>query len=95
MKIILPLERKLVIEAKEKGADIALFPEMRNDRYYLPQDENEIKTLSVEKNSRFIEEFRRVNESNRTGLEPVSALNFYYALFLLCRNFIFLTFFFQ
>ena len=61
----LAIRKKACIEAKEKGADIALFPEMRNDRYYLPQDENEIKTLSVEKNSRFIEEFRRVNELNR------------------------------
>lgn len=54
----LAIGKKACIEAKEKGADIALFPEMWSDGYYLPQDENEIDALSIEKDSKFIEEFR-------------------------------------
>ena len=30
-------------EAKEKGADVALFPEMWSDGYYLPQGEGEVE----------------------------------------------------
>ena len=39
----LKIGQKACREAKEKGADIALFPEMWSDGYYLPQDENELK----------------------------------------------------
>ena len=52
--------RKACIEAKEKGADVALFPEMYSDGYYLPQGEGEIETLAIEKDSEFIEEFRKL-----------------------------------
>ena len=34
---------------KVMGADVALFPEMFSDGYYLPQDEEELKKLAVEK----------------------------------------------
>ncbi len=44
-------------EAKEKGADLALFPEMWSDGYYLPQDENELIALSVRTDSDFIKAF--------------------------------------
>lgn len=44
-------------EAKEKGADIALFPEMWSDGYYLPQEEEELKKLSIKKESDFVKEF--------------------------------------
>ena len=44
-------------EAKEKGADIALFPEMWSDGYYLPQDENELNSLAISKDSDFIAAF--------------------------------------
>ena len=50
--------RKACIEAKEKGADVALFPEMYSDGYYLPQGEGEVESLAIEKDSEFIEEFR-------------------------------------
>ena len=50
--------KKACIEAKEKGADIALFPEMWSDGYYLPQDEEELRKLAIEKDSSFIKEFR-------------------------------------
>ena len=46
------------IEAKEKGADIALFPEMWSDGYELPQDETELKKLAIRKDSEFINEFK-------------------------------------
>ena len=45
-------------EAKEKGADVALFPEMWSDGYYLPQDEAALKELAISKDSSFIREYR-------------------------------------
>ena len=45
-------------EAKEKGADVALFPEMWSDGYALPQDEAEIRKLAIEKDSEFVSTFR-------------------------------------
>ena len=45
------------LEAKEKGADIALFPEMWSDGYFLPQDQAELKKLAVGKGSAFIQAF--------------------------------------
>ena len=50
--------KKACIEAKEKGADIALFPEMWSDGYYLPQDEEKLKKLAIAKDSSFINVFR-------------------------------------
>ncbi len=50
--------KKACIEAKEKGADIALFPEMWSDGYYLPQDKTELKQLAIRKDSEFINAFR-------------------------------------
>ena len=47
-------------EAKEKGADVALFPEMWSDGYYLPQDENELKSLAVDKDSAFVLAFSKL-----------------------------------
>ena len=37
----LEIGKNACIEAKEMGADIALFPEMWSDGYYLPQDVEE------------------------------------------------------
>ena len=54
----LSIGKKACIEAKEKGADIALFPEMWSDGYYLPQEENELKKLAINMDSDFVEEFR-------------------------------------
>ena len=54
----LAIGKKACIEAKEKGADIALFPEMWSDGYSLPQNEKELKGLSVGRDSKFIDEFR-------------------------------------
>ena len=50
--------RKACREAKEKGADIALFPEMWSDGYYIPQDEEELGKLAVGKDSAFVREFQ-------------------------------------
>ena len=44
-------------EAHAKGADIALFPEMWSNSYYLPQDKNTLKKLAISKNSDFIKSF--------------------------------------
>ena len=54
----LDIGKKACVEAKEKGADIALFPEMWSDGYYLPQDEKELSSLAINKDSGFINEFR-------------------------------------
>ena len=48
------------IEAKEKGADIVLFPEMWSDGYNLPQSEAELKKLAIRKDSDFINAFREL-----------------------------------
>ena len=56
----LSIGMKACIEAKEKGADIALFPEMWSDGYYLPQDERELGELAISKDSEFISEFRNL-----------------------------------
>ena len=47
-------------EAKEKGADVALFPEMWSDGYALPQDETELRKLAVGKDSEFVKEFQKL-----------------------------------
>lgn len=47
-------------KAKEIGADIALFPEMWNTGYVIPQDEKELKTQAISDNDAFIDSFRRI-----------------------------------
>ena len=54
----LSIGKKACVEAKEKGADVALFPEMWSDGYYLPQDEEELRKLAIDKDSSFVNEFR-------------------------------------
>ena len=50
--------KKACIEAKEKGADIVLFPEMWSDGYFIPQDETELRKFAIRKDSAFINAFR-------------------------------------
>ena len=45
-------------KAKKMGADVALFPEMWSDGYYLPQDEKEVSALAVSAGSGFVLSFR-------------------------------------
>ena len=52
--------KKACEEAKEKGADVALFPEMWSDGYALPQDEVELRKLAVEKDGEFVKTFRNL-----------------------------------
>lgn len=56
----LSIGRKACIEAKEKGAEIALFPEMWSDGYNLPQEYTELKKLAIKKEDDFIKEFRNL-----------------------------------
>ena len=49
-------------EAKEKGADFALFPEMWSDGYYLPQGEGEVEKLAIKKDSDFIKAFKDLSK---------------------------------
>lgn len=48
------------IKAKSMGADIALFPEMWSDGYYLPQDNSELEALSIGKESDFVRSFGKL-----------------------------------
>ena len=52
--------KKACKEAKAKGADIALFPEMWSDGYFIPQNEKVLDSLSIEKDSRFIKAFQEL-----------------------------------
>lgn len=45
-------------KAKKMGADVALFPEMWSDGYYLPQDEEKVKALAISSDSDFVLSFR-------------------------------------
>ena len=54
----LSIGKKACIEAKEKGADIMLFPEMWSNGYFLPQDEAELRKLAIRRDSDFINAFR-------------------------------------
>ncbi len=56
----LAIGKKACVTAKEKGADIALFPEMWSDGYYLPQEKDVIDSLAIKKDSDFINEFREL-----------------------------------
>lgn len=49
--------KKACMEAKAKGADIALFPEMWSDGYALPQEAGAIQALAIEKDSPFVRAF--------------------------------------
>lgn len=48
--------------AKAMGADIALFPEMWSDGYYIPEDTERIKELSVSAGDPFVQGFRELAE---------------------------------
>ena len=41
-------------KAKDMGADIALFPEMWSDGYFLPQEEGAVDALAITADSEFI-----------------------------------------
>lgn len=47
-------------KAKAMNVDIALFPEMWSDGYFIPQDENAVKDLAIAADSDFIQGFSRL-----------------------------------
>lgn len=47
-------------KAKDMGADIALFPEMWSDGYFLPQEEGAVDALAISADSEFICAFREL-----------------------------------
>ena len=53
----LNIGKKACIKAKDMGADIALFPEMWSDGYFLPQEEGAVDKLAIAKDSDFITSF--------------------------------------
>ena len=64
----LEIGKRACIEARHRGADIALFPEMWSDGYYLPQDENELNQLAIRKDSDFIQTFRELAAELRMAI---------------------------
>ena len=46
--------------AKEMGADIALFPEMWNCGYQIPEDIDQLKSLAVPKDGEFVDAYRKL-----------------------------------
>ena len=64
----LRIGQKACREAKEKGADIALFPEMWSDGYFLPQDEQALESLSIRKDSAFILSFQQLARELRMAI---------------------------
>lgn len=47
-------------QAKELGADIALFPEMWSCGYQIPENIEKLKALAIEKNSAFLTEYKKL-----------------------------------
>lgn len=47
-------------QAKELGADIALFPEMWSCGYEIPEDIDKLKELAIDKNSDFVTEYKKL-----------------------------------
>ena len=64
----LEIGQKACREAKEKGADIALFPEMWSDGYVLPHDEKKLKSLAISKDSTFVQAFRHLARELRMAI---------------------------
>ena len=60
--------KRACAEARSGGADIALFPEMWSDGYYLPQDEKKLNQLSIRKDSDFIQAFRNLAAELRMAI---------------------------
>ena len=52
--------RAACVRAKELGADIALFPEMWSDGYFLPQDSGALEALAIESGGDFVRAFARL-----------------------------------
>ena len=64
----LEIGRRACAEARSGGADIALFPEMWSDGYYLPQDEKKLNQLAIRKDSDFIQAFRNLAAELRMAI---------------------------
>lgn len=47
-------------QAKALGVDIALFPEMWNCGYQIPEDMEKLKALAIDKNSAFVLEYKKL-----------------------------------
>lgn len=56
------------IKAKEMGADLALFPEMWSNGYYLPQEERAVDKLAVAADSGFIRSFGALARELQMGI---------------------------
>lgn len=47
-------------EARKMGADIALFPEMWSDGYWIPEDLEQLKSTAIDADSPFVESFGKL-----------------------------------
>lgn len=55
-------------KAKDMGADIALFPEMWSDGYFLPQEEGAVDALAITADSEFVCAFRELAKELRMAI---------------------------
>ena len=56
----LQIGRTACEKAKAMEADIALFPEMWSDGYFIPQDEKALRSLAITADSDFIQKFKKL-----------------------------------
>ncbi|MBR6337686.1 MAG: carbon-nitrogen hydrolase family protein [Ruminococcus sp.] len=59
----LEIGREACIAAKNKGADIILFPEMWSDGYYIPQDKKALEALAISADNPFVIAFKDMAKS--------------------------------
>ena len=55
-------------KAKDMGADIALFPEMWSDGYFLPQEEGAVDALAIAADNEFVCAFRELAKELRMAI---------------------------
>ena len=64
----LEIGRDACAAAKEKGADIILFPEMWSDGYYIPQDKIALDALAISADSPFVIAFKDLAKSLKISI---------------------------
>ena len=56
----LEIGKKACKEAKEKGADVVIFPEMWSSGYFIPQEDDELRKLAIPADDNFVFEFKKL-----------------------------------
>lgn len=74
-------------EAKEKGADVALFPEMWSEGYFFPDTQEELNRLAIDADDSFVLSFKKLAKElqmaigitflERTDAKPLNSVIFW------------------